>query len=73
MVRFEEGMKEGLVQVKDLERELKGVLPQTIADRKLKEDLISATFVLKAVLTTSLSREEAEGLSSVKIFLTRMT
>ena len=61
VIRFEEGMKEGLVQVKYLERELKGVLPQTIADRKLKEDLISATFVLKAVLTTSLSREESRG------------
>jgi succinate dehydrogenase/fumarate reductase flavoprotein subunit len=54
-------MKEGLVKVKDLERELKGVLPQTIADRKLKEDLISATFVLRAVLTASLSREESRG------------
>jgi aspartate oxidase len=60
-VRLEEGMKQGLVKVKDLERELEGVLPQTIVDRKLKEDLISATFVLKAVLTASLSREESRG------------
>jgi succinate dehydrogenase/fumarate reductase flavoprotein subunit len=61
VVRSEEGMKEGLAQVKDLERELKGVPPQTIAERKLKEDLISAAFVLKAVLTASLSRDESRG------------
>jgi len=61
VVRLEEGMKEGLVKVKELERELKGVLPRTIAERKLKEDLISATFVLKAVLTASLSRDESRG------------
>ena len=61
VVRLEEGMKEGLVPVKYLERELKSGLPETIADRKLKEDLISATFVLKAVLTASLLREESRG------------
>jgi succinate dehydrogenase/fumarate reductase flavoprotein subunit len=61
VVRLGGGMKEGLVKVRNLERELKAVLPQTIADRKLKEDLISATLVLKAVLTASLSREESRG------------
>jgi succinate dehydrogenase/fumarate reductase flavoprotein subunit len=30
-------------------------------DRRLKEDLISAAFVLKAVLTASLSRKESRG------------
>jgi succinate dehydrogenase/fumarate reductase flavoprotein subunit len=61
VVRSEVGMKEGLAKVTDLERELKGIVPQTIVDRKLKEDLVSATFVLKAVLTASLSREESRG------------
>ena len=61
VVRSEVGMKEGLAKVRDLERELKGIVPQTMVDRKLKEDLVSATFVLKAVLTASLSREESRG------------
>ena len=61
VVRSEEAMKEGLAKVTDLERELKSVLPQTIVDRKLREDLVSATFVLKAVLTASLSRNESRG------------
>jgi fumarate reductase (CoM/CoB) subunit A len=61
VVRSEKGMREGLVKLKELERELKGVVPQTISDRKLKYDLVSAVFVLKAVLTASLSREESRG------------
>jgi succinate dehydrogenase / fumarate reductase flavoprotein subunit len=61
VVRSEEGMKEGLIKVTALEKELKGIIPQTISDRKLKYDLTSAAFVLKAVLTASLSREESRG------------
>jgi succinate dehydrogenase/fumarate reductase flavoprotein subunit len=61
VVRSQEGMKEGLAKVTDLERELKGIVPKTIVDRKLKEDLVSAAFVLEAVLTASLSRGESRG------------
>ena len=61
VVRSEEGMKEGLTKVTALEKELKGIIPQTISSRKLKYDLTSAAFVLKAILTASLSREESRG------------
>jgi len=61
VVRSEDGMREGLTKLTELEREMKQIIPQTISDRKLKYDLTSATFVLKAVLTASLSREESRG------------
>ncbi len=61
VVRSEDEMKEGLVKVKGLERELKGVVPKNISDKKLKYDLASAAFVLKSILTASLSREESRG------------
>jgi succinate dehydrogenase / fumarate reductase flavoprotein subunit len=61
VVRSEDGMREGLAKLEESERESKGIVLQTIVDRKLKEDLVSATFVLKAVLTASLSREESRG------------
>ncbi len=61
VVRSEKGIREGLVKLKELERDLNGIIPRTISDRKLKHDLASAVFVLKAVLTASLSREESRG------------
>jgi len=61
VVRSEEAMKKGLTKVTALEKELKGIIPQTISSRKLKYDLTSAAFVLKAILTASLSREESRG------------
>jgi succinate dehydrogenase/fumarate reductase flavoprotein subunit len=61
VVRSEKGMREGLTKVTALEKELKGINPQTILGKKLKYDLTSAAFVLKAILTASLSREESRG------------
>jgi fumarate reductase (CoM/CoB) subunit A len=61
VVRSEEGMKEGVVKLQELEKELKGVVPKNISDKKLKYDLTGAAFVLKAILTTSLSRKESRG------------
>jgi fumarate reductase (CoM/CoB) subunit A len=61
VVRSREGMKEGSTKLTEIERELEGIIPQTISGRKLKYDLTSAAFVLKAILTASLSREETRG------------
>ncbi len=61
VVRSEEGMREGLTQLTKLGKELEGIMPQTISDRKLKYDLTSAAFVLKAILTAGLQREETRG------------
>ncbi|RKY91053.1 hypothetical protein DRQ15_05890 [candidate division KSB1 bacterium] len=61
VVRREEELKNGLTKIMDLERQLNGTVVQTVADRKLKEDLMGAAFVLKAVFTASLSRKESRG------------
>ena len=61
VVRSEKGLREGLAKVAESEIELKGVAPQTVHDKRLKEDLMGAAFVLKAVLTASLSRKESRG------------
>jgi len=61
VVRSEGELREGLAKLMDFEKELEAIVPQTAAERKLKEDLLSAAFVLKAVLTASLSRKESRG------------
>ncbi len=61
VVRSEKGLREGLAEVKKLEIGLKAIVPHTVHDKKLKQDLMGATFVLKAVLTASVSRKESRG------------
>jgi fumarate reductase (CoM/CoB) subunit A len=61
VVRSEISMKKGLVELVGLEMELKGIVPLRVRDRKLLKDLMSAVFLLKVVLTASLSRKESRG------------
>jgi len=61
VVRSAKGLSDGLAMIIDLEGELKELAPQTVAERKLKEDLLSAAFVLKTVLVASISRQESRG------------
>ncbi len=61
VVRTEKGLREGLARILDLEGELKGIVSRDIRDRKSKENLKSAAFVVKAVITASLSRKESRG------------
>jgi succinate dehydrogenase/fumarate reductase flavoprotein subunit len=61
VVRSEEGLTRGLKSLPELEGRLQGIDPETSAETRLKEDLVSALFVLKAVLTASLSRRESRG------------
>lgn len=61
VVRSENGLREGLAKLIDLERELKAAGAQGVSERRLREDLMSAIFVIKAVLTVSLSRKETRG------------
>lgn len=61
VVRCQRGLKEGLTRIGETERELKGIIPQTGSDKRLKEDINSASFVLRAVLTASLLRKESRG------------
>ncbi len=68
MVRLEEGLKTGMSRLEELNRELKETLPKSVREIKIKEDLMSAVFVLKAVLTASLARRESRGCFNRKDF-----
>jgi aspartate oxidase len=61
VVRSEEGLARGLKSLPELEGRLQGIKPETSAEMRLKEDLVSAMFVLKAVLTASVPRRESRG------------
>lgn len=61
VVRSEEGIKMGMKEIKLLERQLETKVSHSIPERKLKEDLMSASFILKAVLIASLARKESRG------------
>jgi len=61
IVRFQAGLKEGLAKTDDFERELKGIVPRTVSETKLKEELLSAAFVLRAVILASSARTETRG------------
>jgi aspartate oxidase len=68
VVRTEEGIKMGMKEVELLDRQLETNVPHAVPERKLKEDLMSASFLLKAVLTASLAREESRGSFNRKDF-----
>jgi len=61
LVRSKKQLNKGLGTLAELENELNRVMPQTVSDRRLKEELTSAAFVLRAVLTASLPRNETRG------------
>jgi succinate dehydrogenase/fumarate reductase flavoprotein subunit len=68
VVRSEEGIKTGMKDVEELDMQLGTKVPHSISERKLKEDLMSASFILKAILTASLAREESRGSFNRKDF-----
>jgi succinate dehydrogenase/fumarate reductase flavoprotein subunit len=61
VVRSEEGLVRGVQSLREREARLREIVPGTSSERGLKEDLTSALFVVKAVLTASLSRKESRG------------
>jgi aspartate oxidase len=61
VVRTGAGLKEGSQRLTSLAGTMERVLPQTIQERILKENLRSACLVLKGILWASLSREESRG------------
>jgi len=68
VVRFEAGLKIGMSELEQLSRELKEMVPNSVREIKIKENLMSAAFLLKAVLTASLARRESRGCFSRKDF-----
>jgi fumarate reductase (CoM/CoB) subunit A len=61
VVRTEGNMKEGLAQIDVLRQRLRSIQPETPDDRRLKLDLASAAFTVRAVLTAGLGRKESRG------------
>jgi succinate dehydrogenase/fumarate reductase flavoprotein subunit len=61
IVRDEGGIIEGFRKLHGLEQDLKGASWSNITDRAMKEDLLSAVFSLKAILSASTGRKESRG------------
>jgi len=61
ILRREEGLRQGMDELNSLRTHLNSLIPQTIEDRRLKEDLLSGSLVLQAVLSASLGRKESRG------------
>lgn len=61
IVRNEKSMEEGLLKLDDLEQSLKKTLWTNVRERTIKEDLLSAAFSIKAILTASIGRKESRG------------
>lgn len=61
IIRTETGGKQGLMETKELQSQLEAVCPQSIEERKLKEDLLSGVLVTRAILTAGLARQESRG------------
>ncbi|MFC1798741.1 FAD-binding protein [Thermodesulfobacteriota bacterium] len=60
IIREETGLKHGLQKISELEDRLWSTTNETI-EKKRKNDLMGAVFVLKAILTASLARNESRG------------
>ncbi|MBN1828529.1 MAG: FAD-binding protein [Deltaproteobacteria bacterium] len=61
IVRNENGMKEGLKETESVAAEIASIIPASPRERRILEDLASAAFVLRAVLTAGLARKESRG------------
>lgn len=61
VVRDKDGMREGLRLLHDIQNELKKSSWTTVRQRVTKEDLLSASFSLRAILSAGLERLESRG------------
>jgi aspartate oxidase len=68
VARSEEGLKTGMIKLEEVNRGLKELVPNSAREIIIKEDLMSAAFVLKAILTASLVRRESRGCFNRKDF-----
>ena len=59
--RSEKGLKEGLAAAEKINVQLYATVPRNVLEMGLKEDLLSASFVLKTILIASLGRKESRG------------
>lgn len=68
ILRSEGDLKEGLAAIDEIDMQLHSATLRNISEKRLKEDLLSACFVLKAVLMASLGRKESRGSFNRKDF-----
>ncbi|MFH0786357.1 MAG: FAD-dependent oxidoreductase [Pseudomonadota bacterium] len=61
ILRTESGLLQGLAAIQGLGTQIEGVLPQSVEERRLKEDLLSGALVIQAILTAGLARQESRG------------
>lgn len=61
IVRDEAGLKKGLLMLDSIEGELKNAMWTNVRERIIKEDLLSAVFSVKAILSASMGRKESRG------------
>lgn len=61
IIRTEGGLKQGLIEIERLRTQIETIQPQTILERRLREDLLSGALVTLAILTASLARQESRG------------
>lgn len=61
IIRSEQTIKEGFIKLNELEQGMKKTSWSNVRDRAAKEDLSSALFSIKAILTASLGRKESRG------------
>jgi len=61
VVRSRDGIREGLMKIEGIEKELGESAAENPAERIAREDLMSAAFVVRAILEASLGREESRG------------
>lgn len=68
ILRSEGDLKEGLAAIDEIDMQLHSATLRNISEKRLKQDLLSACFVLKAVLMASLGRKESRGSFNRKDF-----
>jgi len=61
IVRSEDGLKDGLASIEKIESQLRTMKPNNVLQQMLHTDLMSACFVVRAMLTASLPRTESRG------------
>jgi aspartate oxidase len=61
VVRSRDGLRMGLREMDELDRRLRQAAPTTPSELRSCQDMMSASFVLRAILLASLAREESRG------------
>jgi aspartate oxidase len=61
VMRSEDGLRIGLQELDKVDRLLRQAAPANASELRLRQDMMSASFVLRAILLASLARQESRG------------